>query len=136
MKRLLIENGTVVTLEHPNRILAGHAVLTEGSRIKAILPQASAAGIRARRIDARGKVVMPGFINAHMHFYSSFARGLTKAAPAGNFMEILRRLWWRPEEEVMISDSMMNHIHHRCTYDIAVVIFAAWSDYLLSSEER
>lgn len=104
MNRLLIENGTVVTLEDPNRILTNHAVLTEGAVIRGVLPQAKVRNIRARSIDARGKVVMPGFINAHMHFYSSFARGLTKAAPAGNFLEVLRHLWWRLDRRLTLED--------------------------------
>ncbi len=104
MKRLLIENGTVVTLENPNRVLPNHAVLVEDGRIAAIRPQRSAGKVRAERIDARGKFVMPGFINAHMHFYSSFARGLTKARPAGSFPEILRNLWWRLDRRLSLED--------------------------------
>ena len=35
-------------------------------------------GSLGKRIDASRKVVLPGLINAHTHFYSTFARGLTK----------------------------------------------------------
>ncbi len=38
---------------------------------------------------------MPGFINCHMHFYDTFARGLTGLKSAGSFPEKLRSLWWR-----------------------------------------
>ena len=95
MKRLLIKNGTVVTLENPNRVLPGHAVLIEDGLIKALLPHGSAQHLKAQTIDAGGKVVMPGFINCHMHFYATFARGLTGLAPAGSFPEKLRNFWWR-----------------------------------------
>jgi len=95
MKRLLIKNGTIVTLEHPNRVLAGHAVLIEDGIIKRILPRDPARHATAQTIDAGGQVVMPGFINGHMHFYSTFARGLPGVAPAGDFPEKLRNLWWR-----------------------------------------
>ena len=38
---------------------------------------------------------MPGFINQHMHFYSTFARGIMPKQPAAqNFIEILEKLWW------------------------------------------
>lgn len=30
----------------------------------------------AEFIDAKGKVIMPGMINTHMHIYSTFARGM------------------------------------------------------------
>jgi len=49
-------------------------------------------------------VVMPGFINAHMHFYSSFARGLGKMAPAANFVEVLEKLWWRLDKKLTLDD--------------------------------
>jgi putative selenium metabolism protein SsnA len=104
MSSLLIQGGILVTLENPNRILANHAIWIEDGVIKSILPRKSAAKIKARAIDARGMVVMPGFINAHMHFYSSFARGLTKAAPAGNFLEVLRNLWWRMDRQLTLDD--------------------------------
>ena len=48
--------------------------------IEAVGPmKASAVKKKARGakvLDARGKVIMPGFINTHMHLYSTFARGL------------------------------------------------------------
>jgi putative selenium metabolism protein SsnA len=104
MNRLLIKNGTVVTLENPNRILEGHSILIEDGRIRKIAPRETFRGVRARVVDARGKVVMPGFINAHSHFYSSFARGLTKVQPAGNFTEVLKNLWWRLDRQLTAED--------------------------------
>jgi putative selenium metabolism protein SsnA len=38
---------------------------------------------------------MPGYINAHMHFYSTLVRGLGKAKPSANFVEVLENLWWK-----------------------------------------
>jgi len=46
-------------------------------------------------IDMGGRVALPGFINCHMHFYSTFARGIRLASePPVNFPQILERLWW------------------------------------------
>ena len=92
-KTILIKNGTIVTLGEKNRVLTGHALLIEGGLIKKIAPQKNFKGKYSKVIDAAGKVVMPGFINAHMHFYSTFARGLGKAEPSRNFTEILNNLW-------------------------------------------
>lgn len=48
------------------------------------------------RIDASGKLALPGLVNAHTHLYSSLARGMavTPFAPT-SFTEILKQLWWK-----------------------------------------
>ena len=52
----------------------------------------------------RAKWWLPGFINAHTHFYSTFARGLTKTRPAGNFVDVLKNLWWRLDSALTTED--------------------------------
>ncbi|MDO8806608.1 MAG: putative aminohydrolase SsnA [Elusimicrobiota bacterium] len=105
MKNILIKNGTIVTLGEKNRVLAGYALLIEDGLVKKIAPQKNFKGKYAKVIDASGKLVMPGFINAHMHFYSTFARGLGKAPPSRNFVEILNNLWWRLDKQLTNADS-------------------------------
>jgi len=105
MKNILIKNGTIVTLGEKNKVLTGHALLIEGGLIKKIAPQKNFKGKYAKVIDAAGKVVLPGFINAHMHFYSTFARGLGKADPSRNFTDILNNLWWRLDKKLTNEDS-------------------------------
>lgn len=58
-----------------------------------------------RTLDARSGLVMPGFINAHMHFYSAFALGLAPKgdAPSG-FMDMLEQLWWPLDSVVTRED--------------------------------
>jgi putative selenium metabolism protein SsnA len=102
---ILIKNGIIVTLGEKNQVLTGHALLIEDGLIKNIAPRNTFEGKYSRVIDASGKVVMPGFINAHMHFYSTFARGLGKAPPSRNFVEILNNLWWRLDKQLTNADS-------------------------------
>src|SRR5512138_2164032 len=104
MGRLLIENGTVVTLGEHNRVLAGHAVLCEGDRIARIAPRHPIAGPFDPVVDATGRIVMPGFINVHMHFYSSLVRGLGKAEASADFQEVLEHLWWRLDRTLDLED--------------------------------
>ncbi len=104
MKRILIENGIIVTFETPNRVLTGRSLLIEGATIKKISPQKTAAGIKAEKIDARGKVILPGYINPHTHFYSTFARGLTDIPVSKDFMEVLSNLWWRLDSRLTLED--------------------------------
>jgi putative selenium metabolism protein SsnA len=50
----------------------------------------------AESVDCSGNIVLPGFICAHHHFYSTMARGMgIPGEPASNFVEILERLWWK-----------------------------------------
>ncbi len=103
-KTLLVKNGIVVTLGDDNKVLYGYAVLCEGKHIKKIAPQKVFRGKYDKVIDAAGQVVLPGFINAHMHFYSTMVRGLGKAAPSANFQEVLENLWWRLDKKLTLED--------------------------------
>ena len=48
------------------------------------------------RVDLNGKLIMPGFVCAHTHLYSSLARGMPAPEdPPDNFLEILQKLWWK-----------------------------------------
>jgi len=101
---LLIENGTVLLPTRTPAVLAGHSVLIENGLISKIAPKPRIKQFTGQRIDASGKVVAPGFINAHTHFYSTFARGLTKAKPSATFAEVLRNLWWRLDSALTTED--------------------------------
>ena len=92
---LLIKNGIIITLGEDPKVLYNHSVLIENGLIKKIAPAIEFKEMYDKEIDAKGKVVLPGFINAHMHFYSTLVRGLGKAKPSGNFVEVLENLWWR-----------------------------------------
>jgi cytosine/adenosine deaminase-related metal-dependent hydrolase len=101
---LLIENGTVLTASRKPAVLSNHSVLIENGYITRVAPKGRLKVSARKRIDASRKVVAPGFINAHTHFYSTFARGLTKTRPAGNFVEVLENLWWRLDSALTIED--------------------------------
>jgi putative selenium metabolism protein SsnA len=101
---LLIENGTVLTGGKAMGVLPKHSVLIEDGCITKIAPKQQLKRFAGKRIDASGKVVMPGLINAHTHFYSTFARGLTKTKPARDFVGVLENLWWRLDSALTTED--------------------------------
>jgi putative selenium metabolism protein SsnA len=111
---LLFEHTTILTLGEPGRVLHDHALLIEGGVISAIAPSGRLSA--GRSIDASGKILMPGFINAHMHCYSTFARGLIKIAPAHTFPEVLDHLWWRLDKALTLED---------CYFSALVVLLEA-----------
>jgi putative selenium metabolism protein SsnA len=104
MPTLLIKNGTVVTLGENNRVIDDGAVLVDGARIKQIGRSNDFTGSYDKVIDAAGRIVLPGFINAHMHFYSTMVRGLGKVQPPADFVDILKKLWWRLDKQLMLDE--------------------------------
>jgi putative selenium metabolism protein SsnA len=105
------ENGVVVTLEKKNRVLWNSSVVTDGASIIAVGDSAvmKKQFPDAKFVDCHGKIVLPGFICTHHHFYSTMARGMViPGEPAKNFVEILEKLWWKvdrslSEEDVLLS---------------------------------
>jgi dihydropyrimidinase len=69
MSRLLVEGGTVVTASGA----APADVLVDGEKVAALLAPGSAPGpADLERIDARGKLVVPGGIDVHTHMEMPF----------------------------------------------------------------
>jgi 5-methylthioadenosine/S-adenosylhomocysteine deaminase len=64
-RRYLIKGGAVMSIDPAVPDLPRGDVLIEGKKILAIGPSLNAGG--ADVIDARGKIVMPGFIDTHHH---------------------------------------------------------------------
>ncbi len=46
-------------------------------------------------IDCHNSFVIPGFVAAHTHLYSTFARGMSVPFDPKNFQDILEQLWWK-----------------------------------------
>ncbi len=94
---LLVHNILIFTNDDQNRILDGHAVAIDGSRVREVGPelQLKTKYSGYQKLDGGGRLLMPGLINAHMHFYGTFARGLALKQSPKNFHEILKYLWWK-----------------------------------------
>lgn len=77
MSTILIKNATLVTMDE-HKVISGGAVFVKDGTIDDIGPTADlAARYRAdREIDAAGKIVMPGLIDAHYHASQQFLRGM------------------------------------------------------------
>lgn len=104
MDKILINKAIILTLNPAEPVLYDKAILLEDGTIKKIAARSDFPDFDGKEIDASGQVAMPGFINAHHHFYSTLVRGLGKAAPAKNFNAVLTNLWWRLDKQLMMSD--------------------------------
>jgi 5-methylthioadenosine/S-adenosylhomocysteine deaminase len=77
---LLITGATVVTMDADRRIIENGYVIVKGDSIIAIgdgLPQLPNGPIFSKQtIEAKGALVLPGFVNGHTHAAMSLLRGL------------------------------------------------------------
>lgn len=97
----------ILTFNPDNPVLENQAILVEDGVIKRISPLADFSALECERINVQGKIIMPGLINAHHHFYSTLVTGLGKAAPSKDFNEVLQNLWWRLDKKLLDEE---NHI--------------------------
>ena len=94
---LLIANVQIFTNDDENTILSECAVAIEGTQICAVGLETELKTRYAnfQQLDGARRLLMPGLVNAHMHFYGTFARGLGLPQAPKNFHEILKFLWWK-----------------------------------------
>jgi 5-methylthioadenosine/S-adenosylhomocysteine deaminase len=84
MTRLLIEGGTLLGLTAPGDIRPSTDLFAEDGRIRAAGPEAARLALGSsqsgreplehERLDARGKWVLPGFVQAHLHLCQTLLR--------------------------------------------------------------
>lgn len=81
MREILIRNATIVAMDalHGATPFPGD-ILIDGGTIRAI-GASLAAGPEAQVIDARGKLALPGLVNAHTHSSETFLRGRYERMP-------------------------------------------------------
>jgi 5-methylthioadenosine/S-adenosylhomocysteine deaminase len=75
---LIVTGGTVVTMDGSRTILEDGAVIVKGDTILAVgpRPDLEAKYSAPQSIDAKGALVLPGFINGHTHVPMTLFRGL------------------------------------------------------------
>ena len=104
---ILVGNGRVITRDDNIPIVENGCIAIDGNKIAEVglTSELKEKYSGARFIDAKGKLIMPGFINTHMHYYSTFARGMANdSPPAKKFSDILKGLWWRLDKVLTLED--------------------------------
>ncbi|MFX0044484.1 MAG: amidohydrolase family protein, partial [Candidatus Hermodarchaeota archaeon] len=75
-RSVLIKNGYVLTLDKTRRIIADGAVHIEDGKINSVGKTEELSDTKAELIlDARNMIVMPGFIDTHVHLAQALIRG-------------------------------------------------------------
>ena len=122
MNDLLLTGGTIITLDPEKPLLEDKTLLIRDGKIAIIGDPEDFIQYETESICCSGKIIMPGFINCHHHFYSTMACGLTTSLPSSNFNEVLQNLWWRLDKKLLSEDiyysaliSLIDSIKHGTT---------------------
>ena len=105
---LVVGNGKLITRNNDLPYIENGAVAIEGTKISEI---GTTKEIRekykdAEYIDAKGKLIMPAFINIHEHIYSAMARGLSiKGYNPKGFLDILDGQWWTIDRKLTLEQT-------------------------------
>lgn len=97
---LILKNATVAQLV-PELVLENQDIVIEGDVIKAVGCGLAASYPQAQIREMHGKLVMPGLVCAHNHFYSGLSRGIiADIKPSPDFISTLKNLWWRLDRAI------------------------------------
>ena len=104
MSRLIVERGTIVTMDAARRIVLGDVVVEDGRIVEIVQShkshdasaqhhdaRAQHHDASAQRIDASGCIVLPGLVQAHTHLCQTLCRGAADDLP---LLEWLRQRVW------------------------------------------
>src|SRR4051812_14994906 len=75
-RRILLKGGVVLTLDRSIGDFAQADVLIEDGKIREVRPSVAISSDDAAVIDATNRIVVPGFIDTHHHFYQGLLRSI------------------------------------------------------------
>ena len=106
MKRTSLKNAPIITMDPDRRVLTNHVLIVEGDSIKEIVPSSKwAPSPEEDVIDLRGRYILPGLINSHVHVVQQLARGLSDDV---DILTWLHDRIWPYESNLHPEDSYIN----------------------------
>jgi cytosine/adenosine deaminase-related metal-dependent hydrolase len=97
-RTILLRNAKLVaTMDDVRREIAGGGVFIRGHAVAAVGLPAELPATADEVIDCRGKVILPGLVNTHHHFFQTLTRAVPAAQDADlfNWLRALYPLWAR-----------------------------------------
>lgn len=99
---MVFKNADIYTMDHKNPHIADGYIRTENGVITAVgkMKDYQKRQDETER-DMKGRILMPGMMTTHSHFYAQFVRGImADLKPVTNWPQTLTRLWWRLDEKL------------------------------------
>ena len=102
MTRIAIEHGLVLTMDRENRVIKDGRVVVEGRDIVAVdqsdgVPLSDCDFV----IDAAGKIVLPGLVNAHTHLCMVYGRTIGPERRLLEWLELLMPMMAAMDDEAL-----------------------------------
>lgn len=104
MATLLIKNGYLITMDDTDRRLRGD-VLVRDDRIAEIAPRIEESADKV--IDADGGLVLPGFVQAHLHLCQSLLRGQADDVALLEWLDRITELESHHDEETLYASARL-----------------------------
>ena len=133
MSRILIKNGTIVSMDRQTGDLRGD-LLVENERIAAISPAIEASD--AQIIDASKMIVSPGLINSHIHTWETGLRGIAGDWTMPQYVQAMHRglaTHFRPDD-INIANLMGDVSYTSEVTRLAAVLLAPSINFPLSEQ--
>lgn len=95
MTDILIRDGIVIPVDGTRRVIENGYVAIEGSKIASLGKNGELAKEKKYDlvIDAKGKAVLPGFVNAHTHLVTECFRGIVDLFPGTYFIFVIKNFF-------------------------------------------
>ncbi|MGL4999576.1 amidohydrolase [Cetobacterium sp.] len=106
MKQILLKNAYIVSMNTRREIYNNGSILIENDKIKAIGKiEEKSLSVNAEIIDLKGKIILPGFINTHVHLSQQLGRGI---ADDVDLLTWLRERVWPYESSFDYESSLIS----------------------------
>ncbi len=134
---IIIKNATALQFE-PSKVWKNADLVIDGDEILALGEGAAKNHDADKVIDASGKLVFPGLVCSHHHYYSGLSRGImARVGPTPDFVSVLRNLWWKLDrgldEESLYYSSLINSIEAIRSGTTTVIDHHASPNYIRGS---
>ncbi len=113
---LILPDWLVVAADQPP--LPRHGLRTAGGLVQDVAPNSELITSYPDELilDAAGQVVLPGFVNSHVHTYGVLAHGIPAPAGGGptDFWSFLESYWWPLVEDALDGDMIAAATDYVC----------------------